>query len=393
MISIVIPSYNNLRHLKNAYASVKRHAPQVELIMIDDGSTDGTWDWMQEIAKQDKNSVVLRFGDERLGHTILYDAGIDRASHDVVGILHADMLVGPNYVENMLKHLKPGVVVAGTRVEPPLHPPGNEKIIQNFGIDFDDLNVPAFEEFCIKQQQIDKDRTTKGMFAPWIIRKEDFLAMGGHDHVFAPFPYEDSDIFERWLLSGYELVQSRDALVYHLTCRGHRFTEQIGKDDEYYKIVSKRAAREYLRKWGSWIKNDEFQHPIIKPKYDIGFAIKNCNLQVMDALEPWCSTLYSDDEMGVVKAAYYDYEQYETKTDLKKKIRCYKYEEPSNDIVLEFDAKQLTDQSYSVIQNLPFIIQQSGEIGTFQLDIFKVTIRSMKTYEKDMIKPTVKYKV
>ena len=37
MISLIIPSYNNLRHLKNAYESVRKHYDKVELILIDDG--------------------------------------------------------------------------------------------------------------------------------------------------------------------------------------------------------------------------------------------------------------------------------------------------------------------------------------------------------------------
>ena len=50
MISIVIPSHNNLKHLKNAYESIKKHAPQAEIIFYDDASTDGTWGWMLKIA-------------------------------------------------------------------------------------------------------------------------------------------------------------------------------------------------------------------------------------------------------------------------------------------------------------------------------------------------------
>ena len=110
MISFIIPSYNNLRHLKNVYASILKHAPEAEVILLDDGSTDGTWEWMQEQYKQDENLVILQV-QERTGHTILYDAGIEYATNDIVGILHADMILGPNYIENMIKHLQPGKVV------------------------------------------------------------------------------------------------------------------------------------------------------------------------------------------------------------------------------------------------------------------------------------------
>ena len=231
MISFIIPSYNNLRHLKNVYASILKHAPEAEIILLDDGSTDGTWEWMQEQYKQDENLVILRV-EERTGHTILYDAGIEYATNEIVGILHADMILGPNYIQNMIKHLQPGRVVCATRIEPPLHPPGKEKIIMDFGQDFDTLDIDAFEEFVMYQQEAHVDEISYGMFAPWILYKSDFEAIGGHDPLFAPFPYEDSDIFQRWILAGYQLIQSRDAFVYHLTCRGHRWTEPVGQDDE-----------------------------------------------------------------------------------------------------------------------------------------------------------------
>ncbi len=242
MISFIIPSYNNLQHLKNVYASIQKHAPQAEVVLLDDGSTDGTWEWIWNIAEGHQHREVKAFKSEtRVGHTILYDKGIELATNEIVGILHADMILGPNYVENMLKHLTPGKVVCATRIEPPLHPPGKEKIVADFGMDFDTLNIEAFERYALDTQKEYSNQTTKGMFAPWILYKKDFEAIGGHDPLFAPFPYEDSDIFQRWLLNGYELVQSRDALVYHLTCRGHRWNDQIGKDGDFYIDVTRMA--------------------------------------------------------------------------------------------------------------------------------------------------------
>jgi hypothetical protein len=264
-----------------------------------------------------------------------------------------------------------------------LHPEGKEKIIKNFGMDFDDLDIKAFEQFCVEQQDVDRDRTSKGMFAPWIIMKEDFLAMGGHDHIFAPFPYEDSDIFERWILSGYKLIQSRDAFVYHLTCRGHRWSEQIGKDDDYYKKVSQRAAREYLRKWGAWIQNDEFQHPIIKPKYDISFVAKNCKLPQLAALEPLCSSIYVD---ASVIETYEKFEQPNTKFDLSSRVRPID-EEPKGDIVVTFDCNLLSNEDYALIQQFPFIVKESAEVGYMELGQFNFVVNKIEQLQLDMIKP------
>jgi hypothetical protein len=44
------------------------------------------------------------------------------------------------------------------------------------------------------------------------------------------------------------------------------------------KLFLNVAARNYLRKWGSWIKNDEYQYPTISPKYNIAYVVKKCNL-------------------------------------------------------------------------------------------------------------------
>lgn len=383
-LSLIIPSYNNLQHLKNVYASIRKHYPKIDVILLDDGSTDDTWSWLNNLVKDDSNLTIYK-SEERVGHTILYDKGIELAKTEVVGILHADMIVGPNYVENLLKHLKPQTVVCATRVEPPLHPEGKEKIIKDFGMDFDTLDIPSFEKFCGSLQQEFENQITKGMFAPWVLYKKDFQAIGGHDPLFAPFPYEDSDIFQRWILAGYELIQSRDSFVYHLTCRGHRWNEQIGKDDDFYKKVSAKAARNYLRKWGSWIENDLYQHPIINPKYDIGFRIFNCNSEFLELLEPWCSTLLIDDEMQVLTSFYLGKEQKNTTIDLSKKIKTTPFNTLENEIIVEIDRNSFNQQDFQIIQQLTKIIQDSGEIGKFTLGNLNLKITKMNEYQNLLI--------
>lgn len=375
-LTLVIPSHNNLRHLKNAYASILKHAPKTEVILLDDGSTDGTWEWIWQLAESHQHREVKAYkSKERVGHTVLYDKGIELATNEIVGIMHADMIMGPNYVENLLKHLKPGTVVCGTRIEPPLHPEGKEKIIANFGLDFDDLNVPAFEEFCLQKQKEFKGQTTKGMFAPWVIYKKDFASMGGHDAVFAPFPYEDSDIFQRWLLAGYQLIQSRDAFVYHLTCRGHRWTEKIQQDDDYYKTASRNAARNYIRKWGSWIKNDEYQHPVLPKRYDVGFQIKNCNLDVLYFVEPWADNVYVDDSDLAQK--YVQLHSKETDYDLSTKI-LRSIDQANNDILVEFDAKNLNNSNAKFISGISELLDDVEETGDYEWDVFRVKIKKLE---------------
>ena len=382
-VTLVIPGYNNLRHLKNCYASIKKHASDIRLVLLDDGSTDGTFEWISSL--NDPNITSIYRSEKRLGHVILYDKGIDLAETEIVGIFHCDMIMGPNYIENVLKHLEKEKVVCATRIEPPLHPPGKEKIIQNFGMDFDDLNIEAFEEYAIKAQEEFKDQTSDGMFAPWIIYKEDFVAMGGHDKLFAPFPYEDSDIFQRWILYGYELIQSRDSFVYHLTCRGHRFVEEIGKDDDYFKNASAKAARNYLRKWASWIENDEYQRPILKPRYDIGVVIENCTPELLNWIEPWFNNTYVDQSLI---DEYIKHEQ--PKTDLILEARVRPIEEPKqNDIIIYFDAKDNAD--LNIVANIQVIIRESvDQVGTYEYEGFKIDVASLTDHTDKMMGTFVK---
>ena len=370
--TVIIPSYNTLGHLKNTYQSIKKYAPNVPMIIVDDASEDGTDTWLNSL-NDDKLTVII--DKERKGHTYWYDEGMRRAKTDIVSILHSDMIIGPNYFENMLKHLEKGKVVCATRIEPPIHPAGLEKHVQNFGMDYHDFVWDAFENFCIETSNNDKDVTTKGIFAPWILYKEDHFKVGGHDQRFAPYGYEDSDIFNKWILGGLEMIQSRDALCYHMTCRGHRWNEGVGIENADYKETMDKGRREFLRKWGEWIQNDSYQYPIINPKYNKGLVIKNCNDQFIEMLEPWFDTLYVDCDYE----PYIQKEQKRTVTDLLDRLKPYDNEK-QNDIIVKIDTQKFTQQDYVYINQLSAIIQDSGKIGEFELGNLKISIIRIEEY-------------
>lgn len=396
-ISLIIPSHNNLRHLKNVYESIIKHAPQSEVILLDDGSTDGTWEWISELAELHQHREVKVYqSNKRVGHTILYDVGIKMATNDIVGILHADMIIGPNYVENLVKHLKPRTVVCATRIEPPLHPEGREKIIKDFGMDFDTLNIDAFENHCGQIQQEQKDVTTKGMFAPWLLYKKDFEEIGGHDPIFAPFPYEDSDLFQRWILNGYELIQSRDSLVYHLTCRGHRWTDGIQKDSDDFKVFEKRARKNYLRKWGSWVKNDAYQHPIISPVYHKTLVLRGMiTLNLIDLFEPFFNKIFIHEKLkGIVNeflesANKLNAIEPSIKCEINDKFNYYGDEEVmllnSTNVAVFIDCDRINNDDVNVITNLNDIVKDTNDIGQFEIGNLKIQINNLTEYQDGLI--------
>jgi glycosyltransferase involved in cell wall biosynthesis len=397
VISFIQPSRNNLRYLKWSYNSIRKNLGyRHEICWADDFSDDGTWEWMQKTAKKDGNIKIHRNeGPTRLGHTILYDTLVDMATSDIVMIYHADMYACPNMDEQVLKHLERGKVVSATRIEPPLHPDGPEKILVDFGIEPEEFKEQKLLSW-LNNTDTGKEPTS-GIFAPWAMYKDDFLAIGGHDPLYAPQSKEDSDIFNRFVLAGYELIQTWQGFVYHMTCRGSRFKDGAkrnpngevfmkGRESDEWLAQNQRSTRNFIRKWGHMVKHDELLHPIIPPKYDIGFVVENCNTEMLRTLEPWCSDIYGDwvGHKGLGVNKYIDEEQSDTQFDLKKRIHS-DHIQAKNNVIIEFDASKLTQDNFQILVELSSILKESGEVGEMELDIFKFNIKSLDTYEQELI--------
>ena len=400
VISFIQPSRNNLKYLKWSYNSIRKNLGyRHEICWADDFSDDGTWFWMNEIVKSDPNVKIHRNeGPTRLGHTILYDTLVDMASNDIVMIYHADMYACPNMDVEVLKHLERGKVVSATRIEPPLHPDGPEKILQDFGIEPEEFDELGLMEF-LKEDKYGEDKLTEGIFAPWAIYKEDFQSIGGHDPLYAPQSKEDSDIFNRFQLAGYEFIQTWQGFVYHMTCRGSRFKDgamrnpagQVfmkGRESSEWLAQNLRSTRNFIRKWGHMVKHDSYLKPIVPPKYKVYFKAYNCNLELLRELEPWCDKIFLDS--GAIGKYVHQYkleEQPNTQFDLDERTWMYGNSKITDKdaIIVEFDCNKLTPDNFQIIVNLSEIIQESGELGEMELDIFKFYINSLETYEKNLV--------
>jgi glycosyltransferase involved in cell wall biosynthesis len=385
-ITFISPSRNNLSYLKWMYNSIRKNLGyRHEILLADDFSSDGTWEWLQEIKDKDHNVKIFRNeGPERQGIVYWYDYLCERALNDIVMFLHADMYVTPGLDEEISKNIKRGVVVTATRIEPSLHPPGPEKILADYGIEPEEFDENKFLRDLDKFKQ---GKITEGVFAPWAIYKDDYWAVGGHDKLFAPQSKEDSDIFNRLHLNGCKFVQTWDGFVYHMTSRGSRFNPMAGgapgKDSPEWLHTTTKNMRNFIRKWGTVVKHDSLMKPIVVPKYDIGFVVKRCNGEMIQNLEPFCSTLYVD----TYAQDYIDKEQPNTLYDLNDRIFSIDSEK-QNDIIVRFDLGDLNNNNFSMLQQLPEILanDEELEVGSFELDIFEITINKLQTYEEELIK-------
>ena len=391
-ITFVIPSRNNLDLLKLCYKSIKDLGNDHHVLVLNDASEDGTQEWLDSL--DDNNlHVYINPGPDRVGIVGMFDKGIEMAPTDIIFAFHADMVAGKKLDVNILQWLEKGKVVCATRIEPPLHPEGVEKWILDCGINPEDFNDKKFQEKVSELQDrfsTTEHQITHGIFAPWCMYKEDYLAVGGHDELFAPQSREDSDLFNRFLLKGYDLIQSWESFVYHFTSRGSRFNKyaggDVGKDSPEWQMTNHKNMRNFIRKWGTMVQHDEYMLPIVSPKYDIGFVVENCSTELLAQLEPWCSDIYGDwlGHKGYGVNKYIEEEQKKTTIELSKKIHS-QHIEPKNGVVVEFDCNKLNNHYFQLLLNLPKILKDSGEVGEMELEIYKFKIKSLKTYEGELI--------
>ena len=393
-ISLIQPARNNLKYLKWSYNSIRKNQDnhEVEICVADDASTDGTWDWCLKMMDKDPLfKAIKNEGPTRLGHTILYDRLVNEvATNDICMIYHADMYLCPEALNAIEKHITDKTIVSLTRIEPPLHPEGPEKILQDFGVEpeeFDEDGLFAYLQSTDNEREI---KTTEGIFAPWAFYKKDFQEIGGHDPLYAPQSKEDSDIFNRFQLNGIKFIQTWEGCVYHMTCRGSRRNtldkaKNIYEDSPEWLAQNMRSTRNFIRKWGHFVKHDRYMKPIIFPKYDIGFIVKNCTKKLIFGLEPWCNNLYVDSEY----TEYIKLEQPNTKFNLKNRIKPYDNKK-SNEILVEIDGNIFTQEDAQYIEQLPEILADSvfleEDMGEqFEVGNLKLTIFNVNTYEKDLI--------
>ena len=345
-ITFCIPSKNNLRYLKSSISSIKENSTiDNDIIVFIDSDNDGTKEWL------DKEGVKYITNESNIPKGIAYGYNrcIEVATTPIVCMFHADMYMAKGFDLAILKYLKPLSVISGTRIEPPLHPEGKEKIVKNFGMYPEDFLKTEFNQYTETLIKENSNKTTRGIFAPWAIYKEDITSIGMHDETFHSY-HEDSDIFNRFILNGYELIQTWEAYVYHLTCRGGQFqdgVEKVTQDEEFHKMKS-RAAQHYINKWGCWIKNDEYQHPILSPVYKKKLIITNNKPEIENSLKFWFNG--------------------------------------GDDIIVEIDGNTFTQQDFNYVTQLNEIIKDNGEIGQFNLGNLKITINSLQEYQDNLIK-------
>jgi len=116
-LTVIIPVFNEKATIEQIIKKVKKVPVEKEIIVVDDGSTDGTVEILKEISEKDKNiNIILKEKNEGKGSAIR--EGLKCVNGDVVVIQDADLEYEPTDWIGMLKVIdeKKADVVYGSRV-------------------------------------------------------------------------------------------------------------------------------------------------------------------------------------------------------------------------------------------------------------------------------------
>ena len=388
-ITFCIPSKTNLRYLKTCIPSIRKNSyrDDHEIIVFVDSDGDGTIEWLDSVKDEYNVSYYVNpdLGNSLYGIGRAYDYCVEKSTTDIFMIFHADMMLGKHADLKAFNHLKEKTVVCSTRIEPPIHPNGGEKILLDFGMWPEEFKETEFNQYV--NEHLEDDKTTEGIFAPWMMYKSEFLGiLGGHDPIMHSCR-EDSDLFNRMLLAGFNFIQPWNSLVYHLTGRGAgSFDGDPERHSQWQKDMSN-STREFIRKWGSNVKHNKLMHPEVTPKYDIAFKVTNSNLKLLEALEPWCDVYYGDGHW-IQYSHYMNQEETYTKFTMDDRVKPNdsNLHDFNHGIVVEIDGHKFNQQDYEMIMILSEVLEEGGQVGEFEYGNMKITINDLTTRENNLIK-------
>jgi dolichol-phosphate mannosyltransferase len=198
-LSIVVPVYNefeNLPTLANRVIAAmdKLQLKSWEIILVNDGSTDDTFQVLQDLASKDNRFRPIHF-EQNSGQSAAIDAGFKEARYALVGTLDADLQNDPFDYEILLSKMKEGVgVVCGIRVN--RHDTRSKKFASKIAnwfrnkVTHETITDTGCSLKIYRKEALNKIKLYDGMhrFLPTLIKMEGFEAVEvpvGHHPRFA----------------------------------------------------------------------------------------------------------------------------------------------------------------------------------------------------------------
>lgn len=231
LISVIIPVYNTEEYLERCLISILNNTyKNLEVILVDDGSTDNSGKICDDYALKDERITVIH--KENGGQAIARNLALDKIKGDYIAFIDSDDFVHKNYFEFLLKGITENnadVSVCSFTREMPIS-------------DFENQTIPF--DFSL----VDKKKFFKEMYeekwavniAPWgkIYKKSLFDNMRFPEGI----PYEDAFLIYKVIFKGSTIVES-DGMMYYYFVNNSSTT--LKKDNSSKLVWREKALREH----------------------------------------------------------------------------------------------------------------------------------------------------
>lgn len=243
--SIIIPNYNKKDFLKQCLESIEQHLseyPDFEVIIVDNGSTDGSKLYLRKINTKINGQVI--YNDINKGYAIPNNQGAKIAKGEYLIFLNNDTIVTSNWLENIEKAFswKDKIGAVGVKL---IHP--GKGTIQHAGVIEHDKGQLEHIYFGEPENYI-LANVIKEYFAVTgaclAIPRSLFNELGGLDEKYW-CGWEDMDLCQKIHQKGYRIVYTPYAKVYHYESRTEgRYIAEGLNFDRYMKtwVLNKKVV-------------------------------------------------------------------------------------------------------------------------------------------------------
>ncbi len=242
--SVVVVTHEN-RELNRACLEslfARTEWPNLEVIAVDNGSTDGTGELLADLAAREPRLRVVRNPGNR-GFAAAVNQGLAAAAGELLLLLNNDTVVSRGWLTALAGHLRAdpslGLVGASTNEI------ANEAKVE---VSYRDLAaMPAWAREFVRAH--DREREPIPMLAMFCVamRREVFERVGPLDEGFEVGMFEDDDYGRRIEELGLSIAVARDAFVHH---EGRASFARL--DPERYRAVFEQNRAHFEWKWGPW---------------------------------------------------------------------------------------------------------------------------------------------
>lgn len=245
MVSVIVLCYNQLDYTRTCVDSILQNTayPNYELIMVDNASSDGTADYLRQLASREER-VRLVLNDSNRGFAGGNNDGLAIARGEYLLLLNNDTVVTRGWLTNMVKHFRDWRVGL---VGPLTNSCGNEARIP---VDYKDMDAMHRFAFDYTQRHMGGEYPHRGVLAMFclMISRAAYESIGPLDENYGIGMFEDDDYTMAAWRKGFEAIMAEDAFIHH--CGSVSFNVL---EDEYRMGIFNANRRYFENKWHcSW---------------------------------------------------------------------------------------------------------------------------------------------